>query len=130
LVGALQQRLDTVERRANVETRLYTEGELGELPVDVEEHLFHIALEALNNTLRHAQATEVTVNLNADNGRLKMTVLDNGVGFDPAAPSLGLGLVTMQERVGSIGGTVSIRSTPQEGTTVEILVALKPDEQV
>jgi signal transduction histidine kinase len=61
LVGALQQRLDAVEQRMNVETHLYTQGAVDELPLTVAEQLFYTALEALNNALRHARATEVTI---------------------------------------------------------------------
>ena len=61
---------------------------------------------------------------------LRLSVQDNGVGFDPAAPSMGMGLTTMQERAEVIGGKLSIQSTPEEGTVVAIAVALKPDERV
>ena len=130
LVGALQQRLDAVEQRGNMETHLYTRGEIDELPLVVEEQLFHIAVEALNNTLRHARATEVTIKIQAENGHVTLLIQDNGIGFDLAADSTGLGLSTMQERAEAMGGELSIQSDFQAGTTVEIAVALKPDEKV
>jgi signal transduction histidine kinase len=130
LVGALQQRLDAVEQRMNVETHLYTQGAVDELPLTVAEQLFYTALEALNNALRHARATEVTIHLQAEDDCLKLSIRDNGVGFDPAAPSMGLGLTTMQERAEAVEGKMSITAAPQQGTMVEITVALEPDERV
>jgi signal transduction histidine kinase len=113
-----------------METHLYTRGEIDELPLAVEEQLFHIVVEALNNTLRHARATVVTINIQVEDGGLRLTIQDNGIGFDPTTPSMGLGLTTMQERAETVGGKMSITFAPQQGTTVEITVALKPDERV
>lgn len=127
LVGALQQRLDAVEKRAGVEARLLTQGDVDQIPRAVEEQLYHVAQEALNNALRHAHATAVTVRIRAENGRLILCVEDNGVGFDPSADSAGMGLVNMHERSLTIGGEVAITSTPQVGTTVTVAVALEPD---
>jgi PAS domain S-box-containing protein len=127
LVGALQQRLDSVEQRASVETRLLTEGDVDQIPHAVEEQLFHIALQALNNALWHAGATAVTVRIQTQESRGVLSVEDNGIGFDPAAPSAGMGLGTMRERAAVIGGEMSITSTPQQGTKVEITFAIQPD---
>ncbi|MCB0190337.1 MAG: response regulator [Anaerolineae bacterium] len=129
LVGAVQQRLDAVEQRVNVETRLYTKGVVDTLPPAVEEQLFHMTLEALNNTLRHAKAETVTVNILADNDCLTLSVQDDGVGFDTDEPSMGLGLASLRERAEAIDGALSITSAPGQGTTVEITVTLEADEK-
>jgi signal transduction histidine kinase len=128
LVGAIQQRLDTVERRASVETRLIRRGDVENLPYAVEEQLFQIAQEALNNALRHAKATAITVSVHAEADCLFLSVEDNGTGFDPTASSTGTGLVTMQKRAEAMGGTMTITSAPKQGTTVEVTVALQTDE--
>jgi len=130
LVGALQQRLDTVERRVSVETRLLTQGEVDHLPRAVEEQLFHIAQEALNNALRHAEATAITVRIEAQDEQVTLFVQDDGMGFDSTLDSAGMGLTTMQERAEAIGGRVSITSAPQQGTTVEVTVAIEPGGDV
>lgn len=127
LIGALQQRLDAVEQRVNVETHLYTQG-TDELSPDVAEQLYGIALEALNNTLRHARATVVTINLQEKDNCLRLAIQDNGGGFDSAAPSLGLGLTTMQERAQAINANLHITSAPQQGTTVEVTLALESND--
>jgi signal transduction histidine kinase len=123
LVGALHQRLDAVERRAGVEARLLVE-ELVELPPTVEEGLYRIAQEALNNALKHAAATSVTVHLRTDGGRVELEVIDNGRGFDPKAVSDkgGMGLISMRERAEKLGGSLTVLSVPGEGTRVKVSV--------
>lgn len=125
LIGALQQRLDAVEGRAGMETRLRVEG-TPELPTSVEEGLYRIAQEALNNALKHAAATLVTVWIRANGGQVDLEVADNGVGFDPNAVSDrgGMGLVSMRERAERLGGSLTILSAPGEGTQVKISVAI------
>ncbi len=121
LVGALQQRLDAVEKRAGVDARLLTEGEV-ELPAQVEEELYRIAQEALNNALKHAAATCVTVCIRAEGDQVELEVRDDGRGFDPVTVGNegGMGLVSMRERTEKLGGTLVILSTPGEGTRVRV----------
>jgi PAS domain S-box-containing protein len=123
LVGALQQRLDAVEQRAGVDARLLVAGEI-ELPAPVEEALYRVAQEALNNALKHAASTAVTVRVECDAGRVMLEVTDCGRGFDPAAPSGGggMGLISMRERVEKLGGTLDITSNRGEGTTVRVVL--------
>jgi signal transduction histidine kinase len=89
--------------------------------------VFRIAQEALNNALRHGQAETVRVRLEEVDGRLAVTVSDDGVGFDPEAPSVRshrLGLTSMEERAKALGGALSIRSRPGWGTTIRLEVSL------
>jgi PAS domain S-box-containing protein len=125
LVKALQQRLEAVEGRAGVKTQLLADRML-ELPGPVEEALYHIAQEALNNALKHAAATSVTVRLNREDHRLELEVADNGSGFDPQAVNGqgGLGLVSIRERVEKLGGVLTILSAPGAGTKVQVRVEL------
>lgn len=119
LVGALQRRLDAVEGRAGVEARLLLETE-AELAAPVEEALYRIAQEALNNVLKHAAATAVTVCIRAGAGEVTLEVEDNGRGFDleAAAKQGGLGLISMRERAERLGGSLIITTAPGEGTKV------------
>jgi signal transduction histidine kinase len=121
LVRALQQRLNSVEGRAGVESQLIVKGEMN-LPPVLEDVLHQIAQEALNNALKHALASEVTVSLDASHSRyVVLRIEDNGRGFDleTAAQSDGMGLTSMGERAESFGGQVLIQSAPGQGTTVE-----------
>jgi PAS domain S-box-containing protein len=123
LAGALQQRLDAVESRAGVDARLLVQGEV-DLTAPQEEALYRIALEALNNALKHAEANTVTVWIFHDGKRKGLEVTDDGRGFDPetVADLGGLGLVMMRERAEQVGADVTIRSTPGEGTRVEVSI--------
>jgi signal transduction histidine kinase len=121
-VGALQHRLDAVEGRAGVQARLLADETL-ELSGAVEEELYHIAQEALNNALKHAGATAVTVQINASAGQVELVITYNGHGFDPAAVGqAGLGLTSMRERAAKLGGSLSIVSAPGQGATVKVSV--------
>jgi signal transduction histidine kinase len=124
LVGALRQRLETVERRANISVGL-TAGESINLPMTVEQELYHIAQEALNNALKHAEATSVTVSLTGNETQVFLEVSDNGRGFDyeTARQQGGLGLITMRERAEKIDGKLEIATAPDKGTQVKVIVA-------
>ncbi len=113
LVDALQQRLDAVEKRAGILTKLQADEGV-ELPAHVEESLFHIAEEALNNSLKHACATAVTVKLRQPDNKITLTIQDNGCGFDvdQLADCGGMGLYNMRERARLLGGNLQIESKP------------------
>jgi signal transduction histidine kinase len=125
LVGALQRRLDAVEARAGVQTRLLLPSAEITLAPNVENALFRIAQEALNNALKHAGASAVTVNLRQEEHVLILEVEDNGNGFDPrAAESGGQGLHNMRERAVGAGGSLDINSVPGEGTKITARIPL------
>ena len=121
LVGALEQRLETVERRAGIQARVRVDGEV-ELAPDLEEELYGIAQEALNNALKHAKASKVELSVRVADKSVVLEVADDGQGFDPAFihDSGGLGLIGMQERADKIGGQLVIDSAPGEGTKVNV----------
>ena len=128
LVDALQKRLDTVERRAGIAASLLIDGSLS-FPDQVSDQFYRISQEALNNVLKHAQADEVTVHLQATDGIMGLEVIDNGCGFDlrEALNSGGQGLRNMQERVNEIDGDLTIETAPNQGTVVAVKVT-KPNE--
>jgi signal transduction histidine kinase len=133
LVAALRSRLEAVEGRAGLKTELYVEGEI-RLPPEVEEGLYRIAVEALNNALRHAQARCISVSLCFKPEATRLEVADDGVGFDPTAARKrgGLGLRGMAERAEEMGGTWGVDSSPGTGTTVTVVVPaqMQPGEVV
>ncbi|HKN40060.1 MAG TPA: GAF domain-containing sensor histidine kinase [Acidimicrobiia bacterium] len=94
---------------------------------DAERPLWRVAQEALSNALRHAGASAVSVTVEADGpgGGTRLSVADDGGGFDPDARSIAarrLGLVSMRERIESVGGSFEIVSAPGRGTTVRASV--------
>jgi signal transduction histidine kinase len=121
LTEALQHRLDAVEKRAGVETQLLVDLEI-DLPADVEAGLYRIAEEALNNSLKHAEATFVSVILRGHDHQVEMEIVDNGKGFasDALHDLGGLGLVSIRERAEALGGQATITSKPGKGTLVSI----------
>jgi len=119
LVGALRQRLEAVEGRTGVTVDLQVHGVV-DLPAQVEEGLFRIAHEALNNVLKHAAAASVTVQIQVDDRGIELTVVDDGVGFDDAGDTGGLGLTSMSERAQGLDATLTIQSGPGEGTKVNV----------
>ncbi|MCW5843253.1 MAG: PAS domain S-box protein [Caldilinea sp.] len=123
LVAALRQRLESVEQRASIKTTLTVEGELPPLPPAAAEAAYYIVQEALNNALRHAQATATDIRIYTESGAVHLTVCDNGVGFDPAQLSPGMGLTTMRERAAAAGILLCIDSTPGCGATISLSIS-------
>ncbi|WP_328460785.1 sensor histidine kinase [Actinoplanes sp. NBC_00393] len=94
-------------------------GEPRDLPTRVEVVLLRAAQEALTNVRRHASASEVAVLLAYTPSSVRLVVRDDGVGFDASAEG-GFGLPGMRSRAGQVGGTLTIHSSPESGTTVEL----------
>lgn len=125
LSGALQYRLDAVERRSGVRVDLKVDT-LPFLPAMVEENLYRIANEALNNALKHACADRLLVQLKVSGTALTLKVSDDGQGFDvrSSATGGGLGIRSMRERTVQMGGQLDISTSPGEGTIVSVSVDL------
>jgi signal transduction histidine kinase len=123
LVGALQRRLDAVEKRTGINARLEVWGKLN-LDESREMALYRIAEEALNNTLKHAQAANVSIDLRSEANRVTMKILDDGCGFDLEARqgSGGMGLLNMRERTAALGGLIDIITAPKQGTQVVVQI--------
>ena len=94
-----------------------------------EEALYRIAQEAVANVAKHARARHVDVRLRTDDRWTRLTVVDDGRGFDPSASrggsGCGLGLRSMEERAGALGGTAGLSSAPGRGTTIEVVLPRK-----
>jgi signal transduction histidine kinase len=121
LVEMLTRRFEAVEERAGVNVRLLTEDWL-QLPASTEEALYRITQEALNNALKHSGASMVTIVLRGNPDGADLEVNDNGMGFDPDSVKRkgGIGLLSMQQRAERLGGGLTIRSAPGEGTSIKV----------
>jgi len=121
LIGAIKNRLTAVETRVGISTQLRANVTIDLLP-HIEECLYRIAQEALNNSLKHAEATAVLVQLQAHENTISLTVTDDGKGVDPETVHLEgrLGLSNMRARAERLGGVFTIESKIDNGTTISL----------
>lgn len=120
LQAALSQRLKSVEEKLGLQTAFKWRVN-NPLDTLVEEALYGIAQEALNNVIRHSQAHNVTVHLVQSGQSLILKIEDDGAGFDPAnVESGGMGLNTMRERAESLNAQIHIDSQPGTGTIITV----------
>jgi signal transduction histidine kinase len=106
----------------------YTGSEsFGDLPPDLALALYRIAQESLQNILKHSQATRIEMNLTRQNNTVGIEIRDNGIGFSKDdGRKHGLGLVSMEERARSFGGTLEVESGKGTGTTVRAAFPTAP----
>ena len=124
LAATLRKEVDVLRRVHGRDIELRIAGSAGCAP-EAEGEVLRIAQEALNNALRHAEAERIELRMEARDGRLIVTVADDGIGFDPEDRALRarrLGLTSMEERALALGGTLNVVSRPGEGTTVTLEV--------
>jgi signal transduction histidine kinase len=102
------------------------------VPSDVSLCLFRVLQEALHNAAKHSRSPRFAVQVRGIPGEIHLTVSDTGVGFDLAAAikGRGLGLISMQERVRLVNGTISIASKLMHGTEISVRVPLAVTPQV
>lgn len=101
-----------------------------EVPKGIEDHLFRITQEAISNTLRHANGTQVSVELLNRDGHLLLRIQDDGIGFNPDEKmEQSYGLKNMRERATEIGATFHIVSLPNAGTRIEVKAPLDKEGQ-
>lgn len=123
LVAALRKQAAALSSRTGL--RVAVEGPEERLDVTpaIEEHLYRLALEPLNNTVKHAHARTARITLTVAGEWLELAVNDDGVGFATSREHPGhLGLRTMQERASAIGGTLEVQSQTGRGTTVRLVI--------
>jgi signal transduction histidine kinase len=125
LVGGLAALADEFRVNSMVDVDLETARvEESALPTELITQLLSIAREALSNIARHSKATRGTIETVMEDGVVRLTVSDNGVGFDPNQPRGPghQGLVNMRARTASIGGDLNIESVPGVGTRIILSV--------
>lgn len=123
---ALRSHAREFERRTNISTAIRLEGELDAIPEPHRTCIYRIVQEALNNCGRHARAHNVSISLAGALDLIKLTVRDDGVGFNAARKSeTGLGLVGIAERVRDLNGKLKIDSKMGNGTSLEVELPVK-----
>ncbi|WP_267716343.1 GAF domain-containing sensor histidine kinase [Streptomyces sp. CoH17] len=124
LVATLRTQIQVLDRAHGARVTFTGRG-VKALPAAQEEAMLRVAQEALHNALRHSGADHVEVTLHRRGAGAVLRITDDGSGFDPHTVRRAgrhLGLVSMRDRAGGAGGRLTVRSTPGEGTTIEMEV--------
>ncbi len=128
LVPALRWYAQDIVKRTGIEISCAAENLPSRLPTEIETALFRIAQEAINNSVKHAEAKSIVLNLNYAENRLHLVIADDGVGFDTQVTSgedfPGWGLMIIKERSVGIKGICRIESNSGRGTEISIEVPL------
>jgi PAS domain S-box-containing protein len=124
LEEALLALAEGMTERTGLAIDVDSDGVIGSIDPELESVCYRIAQEALNNAVKHAQATRLRVRLRRSEGVLELLIVDDGVGFDleeataRASQGASLGLLSLSERATLAGGSTRIQSRPGEGTQV------------
>jgi signal transduction histidine kinase len=124
LAAALRKHVGLLQRTHRAPISMSLTGS-PRLRPGVDEEVFRIAQESLQNALLHARASRIELRLEEDAGGLRLTVTDDGSGFEPEEAGLRsrrLGLTSMEERARALGARLRIESAPRQGTTIELEV--------
>ncbi len=128
LLPALRQCAQDTLAPSGICVKTSTAGQRSPVADEAETALFRIGQESFTNILRYAQAKNVTIQLEYLSDHVQLSVIDDGVGFDPAESgngrSLGLGLLSMQERAEQINGRFYLQTEPGGGTKISVSVPL------
>ncbi len=131
LVISLKALCDEFAEEQDISVEFKDGSQLGLIPQELASGLYRIAQESLQNIAKHAHAKHVTVQLIPGDQELRLSIEDDGVGFDPAAVKGkgGLGLVGMEERARLLGAKFSIESQVRHGTRIALAVSLRQKTQ-
>jgi signal transduction histidine kinase len=122
---ALQRQAREFTRHAGMPVALEISGDLNDLPDRHRTNIYRIVQESLTNCAKHSKARRVSVRVREEDGRLALSVSDDGVGFEVERTlHAGLGLIGIEERVRELGGTVRIDSERGKGTRIDIIMPL------
>lgn len=128
LVAAMQYLVNQLGQGGKIEATLEVEGEVDGLSADMEVAIYRILQEALNNVRKHARATQVKVIAQFTKNQIKLTVRDNGLGFEMPesltdfASDGSFGMMGLQERAHLFGGNLTVQSAPGQGTIVRLIM--------
>jgi signal transduction histidine kinase len=131
LAEALKAECDRFSRLEGIPVRFKADGAPDHLPPEVALGLFRVAQEALRNIARHARAKSAIVSVQYEEDALRLSVQDDGVGFDPAQPvrAPSLGHASMRQRMRLLHGELEIDSAPGHGTMILAWAPLRGEEQ-
>jgi signal transduction histidine kinase len=125
IVLRLQEYAQPLMESKQIAFSFYVDPALDQLPVSMEvrRNLYLIGKEAINNLVKYSEATRATLRFERQNNQFKVVIEDNGRGFDPSQLSNRTGQQSMQQRATAMGGKLTVRSVPGQGTTLELTSA-------
>jgi len=126
LSAAIRSLCEEISEHKDLKIKFQEKGFPATLPPDITLCIFRIAQEALHNIVKHSGASEAKLVLTKTAEAIRLRVLDRGAGFNIEAAKMKkrLGLLSMKERLRLVGGEISIRSRPSEGTQIDVLIPL------
>ena len=131
LIPTLLKYLNKVDDRSDAIIYFDYNERIQRLHVRLEAAIFRLVQEAVQNALKHAEASEINVDLSLDGDKIVVAIEDNGIGFDVnERKDQSFGLIGMKERVGLLNGTIQVRSTPKKGTYILIRIPIHEQEGV
>lgn len=130
LAAAVKSLCDELSLSGKLRVHFHQNGVPADLPKDVTLCLFRIAQETLRNCVKHSGAESVQVLLTKTSHAIRLTISDNGCGFDTKSDLMhkGLGFISMHERLRLVDGEIKISSQPQRGTRIDVLIPLKVEK--
>ena len=126
LVVTLEKHVDVMRRTGRGDVHIEADAYEPQ-PMNIEQVLFRIAQESLNNASKHAGASRIDVELAVEDGNVRLVVRDDGGGFNVSDPQIRahrLGITSMEERADELGGRLRIESAKGEGTRVVLEVPI------
>ncbi len=130
LAAAIEHHVTQFSQRTGIPCQLKINREEFDLPGDLATAVFRIVQEALTNITRHAAASTVSVAIEASDEEIRLTVSDDGCGFDATLPKKTFGLLGMRERITLLGGQLDIDSVPGRGTRIMGTLPLHQDTPI
>lgn len=128
LAEALRQEVFVFAQNNDIKTRFDVSEKVRELPPEVDTAILRICQEALTNIKKHANASEVKVDLTFEDSEVTLNIRDNGVGLQSDGSNedekmhRGFGLISMRERARNVGGTLELQSEPGKGTQIKVTI--------
>jgi len=125
LAKSIKRLCDELRKGQNISIDLAIDNLPERLQPSISLSLYRVAQETVHNIVTHSQAKKVQVELGANDKRITLRIIDDGVGFDPSLEAGGLGLESMRQRVRAVGGFIDISSCQNSGTRIEVRVPLR-----
>jgi signal transduction histidine kinase len=126
LLTALERCANRMLGEGGIEVVTQSSGDVRRMPLRITDTLYHIGQEAIANSIRHARPSTINIKAEYLKNRVRLTVADDGRGFEPVADLRGFGLQGMRRRAAAISANLKVLSEPAKGTRIEVLAGLPP----